>query len=133
MQDPRWCAAIPKEIWALELNGTWSIEKLPPGKHPMGWKWVFKIKRRANETVECYKVRLMAKGFMQIEGIDFNETFPLVAKLVTVCCLLTVTVARKWEIHQMDVHNAFLRGDLEEEVGMCLPPSFRCSTPSSVC
>ncbi|PKI55300.1 hypothetical protein CRG98_024316 [Punica granatum] len=106
---------MAEEIRALELNHTWTLETLPPGKRPIDCKWVFKIKRRADGSIERYKARLVAKGFTQVEGIDFHETFAPVAKLVTVRCLLTVAVAREWEMHQMDVQNAFLHGNLDEE------------------
>lgn len=121
------------EIRALELNGSWTIVEHPSGKHPVGYKWVFKIKRKADRTVERYKARLVAKRFTQVEGVNFHETFAPVAKLVAVHCLLTVVVAKGWEIHQMDVHNAFLHGDLDKEVYMSLPPSFRSSGPRKVC
>ncbi|PKI40395.1 hypothetical protein CRG98_039241 [Punica granatum] len=113
---------MAEEIRALEDNGTWVVQSLPPGKKPFGCKWVFKIKRRANGIVERYKARLVAKGFTQIESVDFHETFAPVAKLVTVRCLLTIAIAKNWEMHQLDVNNAFLHGDLDEEVYMSLPP-----------
>ena len=69
----------------------------------------------------------------QVEGFDFIETFALVAKLTSVRCFLAITTARGWELHQMDVNNAFLHGDLEEEVYMTLPPGFRTSTTNKVC
>ncbi|PKI50616.1 hypothetical protein CRG98_029003 [Punica granatum] len=115
---------MTEEIKALESNGTWTIEHLPPGKRPIDCKWVYKIKRRADGSIERYKARLVAKGFTQVEGVDFNETFAPVAKLVTVRCLLVVAMAKGWEIHQMDVNNAFLHGDLDEEVYMRLPPGY---------
>ncbi|PKI73561.1 hypothetical protein CRG98_006142 [Punica granatum] len=132
-KDPRWRLAMAEEIRALEDNGTWVVQSLPHGKKPIGCKWVFKTKRRADGTVERYKARLVAKGFTQIEGVDFHETFAPVAKLVTVRCLLTVAVAKGWEMHQLDVHNAFLHGDLDEEVYMSLPPGFRSGTAGQVC
>ncbi|PKI62383.1 hypothetical protein CRG98_017189 [Punica granatum] len=124
---------MAEEIHALELNKTWTVEQLPTGKRPIGCKWVFKVKRRADGSVERYKAWLVAKGFTQVEGIDFHETFAPVAKLVTVRCLLTVAVARGWIIHQMDVNNAFLHGDLEEEVYMELPPGISASKKGDVC
>ncbi|PKI35344.1 hypothetical protein CRG98_044258, partial [Punica granatum] len=123
---------MAEEIRALELNQTWILETLPQGKRPIDCKWVYKIKRRAG-SVERYKARLVAKGFTQVEGIDFHETFAPVVKLVTVRCLLTVPVARGWETHQMDVRNAFLRGDLDEEVYMKLPRGFSSRKGGVVC
>lgn len=131
--DPRWNAAMAEEIRALESNKTWTIEKLPSGKRPIGCRWVFKVKRQADGSVERYKARLVAKGFTQVEGVDFHETFAPVAKLVTVRCLLSVAVAKGWELHQMDVNNAFLHGDLNEEVYMQLPPGFSSSKSGYVC
>ncbi|PKI62300.1 hypothetical protein CRG98_017301 [Punica granatum] len=124
---------MSEEIRALELNKTWTIVQLPPGKHPIGCKWVYKVKRRADGSIERYKARLVAKGFTQVEGIDYHETFAPVTKLVTVRCLLTVAVAKEWHIHQMDVNNAFLHGDLEEEVYMKLPPGFSASSNGTAC
>ncbi|PKI72597.1 hypothetical protein CRG98_006974 [Punica granatum] len=124
---------MAKEIRALELNKTWTIVQLLPGKHPIRCKWVYKVKRRADGSIERYKARLAAKGFTQVEGIDYHETFAPVAKLVTVRCLLTVAVAKEWHIHQMDVNNAFLHGDLEEEVYMKLPPGFSASSNGTAC
>ncbi|PKI63536.1 hypothetical protein CRG98_016054 [Punica granatum] len=124
---------MAEEIQAMETNQTWTLETLPPGKQFIDCKWVFKIKRRADGSVERYKARLVAKGFTQIEGIDFHETFAPVAKLVTVRCLLTVAVAKGWEMHHMDVQNAFLHGNLDEEVYMKLPPGFSSCREGLVC
>nr|KAJ0213283.1 hypothetical protein LSAT_V11C400213920 [Lactuca sativa] len=76
--------AMQKEINALEENGTWSLEELPKGKCAIDSKWVYKIKYQPNGEIERYKAQLVAKGFTQLEGVDFHDTFALVAKLVTV-------------------------------------------------
>ncbi|KAL5749307.1 hypothetical protein ACOSP7_023910 [Xanthoceras sorbifolium] len=109
------------ELQALESNGTWSICSLPLGKHPVGYKWVYKMKHRADGTVERHKARLVAKGFTQQEGIDYIDTFSPVAKLVTVKVLLSLTAIYGWSLTQLDVTNAFLHSDLVEEVYMSFP------------
>ncbi|PKI57900.1 hypothetical protein CRG98_021688 [Punica granatum] len=76
-----WREAMNAELSALERNGTWVVTDLPHGKQAIGCKWVYKVKRKADGLIERYKARLVAKGYTQIEGLDFDETFALVAKL----------------------------------------------------
>ncbi|KAD5317201.1 hypothetical protein E3N88_17147 [Mikania micrantha] len=132
-QDENWEEAMQKEIKALEQNQTWSLEDLPEGKKPIDSKWVYKIKYKPNGEIERYKARLVAKGFTQMEGIDYHETFAPVAKLVTMRILLTIAVKRDWHIHQLDVNNAFLHGDLHEEVYMKIPQGFSKGRENKVC
>ena len=90
----------------------------PPWKSVVGCKWIYKIKTRSNGSIECYKTCLVAKGFTQEYEIDYEETFAPVARISSVHALLTVVAANKWDLFQMDVKNAFLNGDLSEEVYM---------------
>nr|KYP73016.1 Retrovirus-related Pol polyprotein from transposon TNT 1-94 [Cajanus cajan] len=121
------------ELTALETNKTWSLVKLPPGKPIVGCRWVYKVKYKADGTLERYKARLVAQGFTQTEGVDFFETFSPVAKLTTVRFLLLIVVSNNWFLHQLDVDNAFLHGELKEEVYMRPPPGMTISDPSLVC
>src|SRR4051812_41250508 len=124
---------MAKEIHALESNNTWTLCPLPQDKSPIGCKWVYKIKYRSDGTIERHKARLVAKGYTQVEGIDYHDTFAPVAKLVTVRLLLSIAAIHSWPLHQMDVNNAFLQGDLDEDVYMKLPPGFSTQGVSSVC
>lgn len=108
IKDEKWRFAVTHEIDSLEDRGTWTVEALPPGKKTLGCKWVFKIKFRADGTIERYKARLVVLGNHQTEGIDYSDTFAPVAKMVTVRTFLQQAVSLDWEVHQMDVHNAFL-------------------------
>ena len=94
---------------------------LPRGKKPVGCKWVFIVKYKVDGTVERYKARLVVKGFTQTYDIDYTETFAPVAKLNTIRVLLSLVANLDWPLHQFDIKNAFLNGELEEEVFMMLP------------
>ncbi|PSS08272.1 Endonuclease, partial [Actinidia chinensis var. chinensis] len=130
--NPLWQQAMTEELQALDRTHTWDLVDLPPGKSIIGCRWVYKIKTRADGTVERYKARLVAKGFTQEYGIDYEETFAPVARLTSVRSLLAVAATRGWSLCQMDVKNAFLNGDLTEEVYMQLPPG-SSSSSNQVC
>lgn len=97
--DENWRFAVKDEINALEENGTWTIEDLPPGKKPIGCKWVFRLKFNADGTLERHKARLVVLGNNQQEGIDYSETFALVAKMITVRAFLQQAASLDWEVH----------------------------------
>ena len=85
---------------------------LPLSQSVVGCRWVYKIKTKADGSIERYKARLIAKGFTQEYGIDYEEIFTPVARLTSVRCLIAVATVHHWSLYQMDVKNAFLNGDL---------------------
>ena len=96
----------------------------PTSKKPIECKWVYKMKLKSDGTIECYKVRLAAKGYSQIELLDYRETFASISKLVTMHFLLSVSAIQRWHLHKLDINNAFLHGDVDEDLYMSLPPRF---------
>ena len=121
------------EVDALDKNNTWQLVTLPPSKNIVGCKWVYRVKYKSDGSIERYKARLVAKGYTQEEGLDYFETFSPVTKLTTVRTLLAISSAKSWFLEQLDVNNAFLHGDLPEEVYMVPPPGYCQPNDTRVC
>jgi len=109
---------MDEKMVALDANATWELVALLEDKKAIGCKWVYKVKHNANGSMSRYKARLVAKGYAQTYGIDYEETYSLVAKMTIVRAIITMAAAKGWSLHQMDVKNVFLHGDLQEEVYM---------------
>lgn len=124
LADENWKKAMDEEYNALIKNNTWHLVPAPIGKNIIDCKWVFKIKRKSDGTIDRYKARLVAKGFKQRYGIDYEDTFSPVVKISTIRLVLSLAVSKGWSIRQLDVKNAFLHGILEEEVYMKQPPGY---------
>ncbi|CAN6568096.1 unnamed protein product [Malus baccata var. baccata] len=133
MKDPKWATAMDEEMMALHKNDTWEVTELPKGKKPVGCRWVFTIKYKADRSVDSYKARLVAKGYTQTYGVDYQETFSPVAKMNTVRVLISLAANLNWPLKQFDVKNVFLHGHLEEEVYMDFPPGYDAGGKIGVC
>ena len=112
------------EYDSLLSNDTWDLVPLPKGKNIVGSHWVFKLKRNSDGSVERYKACLVAQGYSQSEGVDYQEVFSPVVRYRTIRSLLAVAYIYDWEIHQMDVMTAFSQGELEEEIYMRQPDEY---------
>ncbi|KAL2253435.1 UNVERIFIED_CONTAM: Retrovirus-related Pol polyprotein from transposon RE1 [Sesamum indicum] len=130
--NPQWVAAMDKELQALESNNTWEVVPLPSGKRSIGCRWVFKIKLKDDGSIERYKARIVAKGYTQVEGVDYVERFSPVAKAVTVRLFIAIATSFQWPLHQIDINNAFLHGHLDEEIYMDAPEGYSIK-PGYVC
>ena len=106
--------AMEDEMHALMENEMWDLVDLPKGAKPICCRWVYKVKHNTDGSIKRYKAQLVPKGYVQQHGIDYNETFVPVTKIMTVCVLFVVALAKGWHLHQIDVKNAFLQGDLQE-------------------
>src|SRR3954469_5000354 len=134
MQDPKWKATMLEEMHALKKNGTWELVPRPTDKRVVGCKGVYTVKKTPEGNIDRYKSRLVAKGYTQTYGVDYEKTFSSVAKMNTVRILLSCAANLDWTVHQLDVKNAFLHGDLKEEVYMEIPPGFEdAKTVGKVC
>ncbi|RVX16933.1 Retrovirus-related Pol polyprotein from transposon RE1 [Vitis vinifera] len=131
LADPKWKATMNEEMKSLQKNETWELVECPPRKKPVGCRWIYTVKYKADGSIERFKVRLVAKGYTQTYGIDYTETFAPVAKINTVRVLLSLAANLDWPLQQFDVKNVFLHGELSEEVYMDLPPG--CMVPEKQC
>ncbi|MCO5586900.1 hypothetical protein L7F22_040845 [Adiantum nelumboides] len=133
-KNDKWQEAMNEEMDALNGNETWELVPLLKGKKPIGCGWVYKVKHNSDGSVSSYKARLVAKGYAHTYGISYEEMFAHVSKMATIRAVIAVATAKGWILHQMDVKNSFLHGDLQEEMYMEQPPGFQnTSYPNHVC
>jgi hypothetical protein len=100
-----WDKAMDEEMASLDANMTWELMPFPKGKKAIGCKWVYKVKHNSNGSISRHKAKLVAKGYAQTHGIDYEETFVPIAKMATLRAVITVATLRGWVLHQMDVKN----------------------------
>ena len=120
----KWLDAMKEEMKSMDHNEVWDLVELPKGCKRVGCKWVFKTKRDSKGNIERHKARLVAKGFTQIDGVHYKETFSPVSKKDSFRIIMALVAHYDLELHQMDVKNAFLNENLEEEVYMDQPEGF---------
>ena len=124
VEEPAWVDAMIEEYDSIVRNSAWEIVPRQVGKSVVGSRWIYKVKQAADRSVEKYKARFVARGFSQIEGIDYEETFAPVARYSSIRTILALSAQMGWHIHQMDVKTAFLNGIIEEEVYIEQPEGF---------
>ena len=118
---PKWRAAIEEELKALGINGTWREEIPPKGVNLVSTKWVFTVKVKADGTLDRFKARLVARGFSQIYGIDYFETFAPTVRMDTLRIFMAVAAKKDWELTHMDIKNAFTESHLKEQIYLAPP------------
>ena len=133
-QHSEWVDAMEAEMEMIHKNQTWELVPRPDERKVIGVKWIYKAKMNPNGTVNKYKARLVARGFAQESGVDYFETFALVARFDTIRLLIALAAQKKWKIHQLDIKSAFLNGELEEDVFVEQPEGFQSRIyPDHVC
>ena len=123
-KSKEWFEAMKEEMNSMESNRVWDLVDLPPSHKTIGNKWVLKIKHKANGTIDRYKAQLVAKGYTQQKGIDYEETFSPVVRLTSIRLILAIVARMDLKLHQMDVKTVFLNRKLDEEIYMDQPLGF---------
>jgi hypothetical protein len=134
VQKGQWKEAMTEEHQSIMKNELWEIVPRPKEKLVVTSKWVYKIKHAADISMDKYKERLVARGFSQKEGEDYDETFALVARYTSIRAIISLSASMGWNLHQMDVKTTFLNGAIEEEVYIEQPQGFEVhSKDTHVC
>jgi hypothetical protein len=111
-----WQDAMKEEYQSILKNDVWDIVLRPKGKFVVTSKWIYNIKHAVDGSIKKYKARFVAKGFSQVEGVDYDEIFSPVARYTSICTIIALVASMGWKLHQMDVKTVFLNGEIEEEV-----------------
>ncbi|WKA06278.1 hypothetical protein VitviT2T_024184 [Vitis vinifera] len=123
-KNPAWLASMDEEVQALQHNRTWVLVPRPAHTNIVGSKWVFRTKYLLDGSIDCFKAHLVAKGYTQVPGLDYIDTFSPVIKATTVHVVLSLVVTNRWPLRQLDVKNAFLNGTLTENVYIEQPTGY---------
>ena len=116
---------MKEELRMIDKNDTWELVNRSQHKKPIGVKWIYRTKLNADGSINKYKARLVVKGYAQVFGVDFSETFAPVARLDTIRLLLALSAQKGWKVYQLDVKSAFLNGYLQEEIFVEQPMGFQ--------
>ncbi|KAK8921048.1 hypothetical protein KSP39_PZI020906 [Platanthera zijinensis] len=123
-QEKSWRTAMDAEIASIKKNDTWRLVDPPVGHKPLRVKWVYKVKKNKDGTVEKHKARLVVKGYRQVQGVDYDEVYAPVARIDTIRLIIALAAHYGWTIMQMDAVAAYLNGYLEEDVYIEQPPGY---------
>ena len=121
---PFWKEAVNSEIEPILQNHTWELVDLPPSCKPLGYKQIFKRKLKVDGSIDKYKARLFVKGYKQKEGVNYFDTYSPITRIPSIQMLMAIAMLHNLEIHQMNVKNASLNGELDEEIYMEQPEGF---------
>jgi hypothetical protein len=113
-----WMNALQEEMSSMQNNNVWELVDLPPRRKTIGNKWVLKVKRKADGSIDRFKVHLVAKGYTQQEDIDYENSFSLVVRFASIHLILSIVAKQDFELFKMDVKTTFLYGELDEEMYM---------------
>lgn len=131
---PHWMDAMQQELDASHRNNIFSLVPHPLNHNVVGCKWIYRIKYNVDGSIDHYKACLVAQGFSQVPGLDYSHTFSPIVKATIIRILLSLVVTNNWNLHQLDVNNAFFNGHLSEHVYMEQPPGFQDPQfPNHVC
>jgi hypothetical protein len=133
LKSPLSTQAALSELQAHIDNGTWELVQLPPDKKAIGSKWVSKVKKNSDGSVESHKTRVVAKGFSQHPGIDFFDTFAPTTKWASLRAILALAALQDLELESLDISTAYLNGEIDAEVYMRQPERFEQRGPDWVC
>ena len=137
----QWKEAMDSEYSSSLKNETWELVPPPEGKNIVGSRWILKVKRNADGSLDRYKARLVAQGYSQTKGVDYDEVFSPVARYSAIRSLLALANMHDLEVHQMDVKTAFLNGSIDSDIFMTQPegyvdadkPNYVCKLNKSIC
>ena len=124
LKESSWIEAMQEELLQFKIQNVWKLVDLPKGQRAIGTKWVYRNKKDERGIVVKNKTRLVAQGYTQEEGIDYDEVFAPVARIQAIRLFLAYASFKKFKVYQMDVKSSFLYGKIEEEVYVCQPPGF---------